>query len=173
MEDKLLALTLTMGMINSSVMSLKRYQLLLRFFHIRDNSTCLPRGDPYYDPLFKISELIVQLNDTFMNYYTPARDVAVDESLVGFKGRHYFVQYMPNKHHHQWGPKLWVAAESETGYTFQFDGYRYVRMKLNLCLRLLVVIWEKVIITCVLVHIHVNRGGTGKAGQWAKLDTKL
>ena len=160
MEDKLcqlrafLALTLTMGMMKkpaiedywsqtnwsintpafSSVMSLKRYQLLLRFFHIRDNSTCLPRGDPNYDPLFKISELIVQLNDTFMNYYTPARDVAVDESLVGFKGRHYSVQYMPNKHHHQWGPKLWVAAESETGYTFQFDGYRYVRMKLNLCL---------------------------------------
>ena len=108
MEDKLcqlrafLALTLTMGMIKkpaiedywsqtnwsintpvfSSVMSLKRFQLLLRFFHIRDNSTCLPRGDPNYDPLFRIFELIVQLNDTFMNYYTPARDVAVDDRLA-------------------------------------------------------------------------------------------
>ena len=53
-----------------------------------------------------------------------ARDVSVDERMVGFKGRHVVVQYMPNKRRHPWGVKLWILAESDTGYTYLIDPYR-------------------------------------------------
>ena len=120
MEDKLcqlrtfLSLTLTMGMIRKpaiedywsranwsinspafgSVMSLKKDQLLL-------HNTCPPRDDP----LFNISQLMFHLNDTFIHYYTQTGDGWLQRKAI-------FGAYMPNKHHHQWGPKLWVAAES-------------------------------------------------------------
>jgi hypothetical protein len=37
--------------------------------------------------------------------------------MVGHKGRDYTVQYMPAKKVHRWDAKLWVLAESDTGYT--------------------------------------------------------
>ena len=55
--------------------------------------------------------------------------MTVDESIVGFKGRHVTIQYLPNKHHHQWGPKVWVGADSSNGYTFKFDFYRGSRFE--------------------------------------------
>ncbi|CAG2190100.1 unnamed protein product [Mytilus edulis] len=36
--------------------------------------------------------------------------------MVGFKGRHHLVQYMPGKKSHRWGPKWHVLAEGDTGY---------------------------------------------------------
>ena len=41
--------------------------------------------------------------------------MAVDESMVKHKGRSRFVQYMPAKPT-RWGLKVWVLAESVTGY---------------------------------------------------------
>jgi hypothetical protein len=51
-----------------------------------------------------------------INKYAAARDLTVDESMVGHKGRDYTVQYMPAKKAHRWGAKLWVLAESDTGW---------------------------------------------------------
>ncbi|KAJ8316738.1 hypothetical protein KUTeg_005684 [Tegillarca granosa] len=51
------------------------------------------------------------------------RDVIVDESLVGFKGRNHLVQYMPAKKSHRWGPKFFLLAESDTGYVHQLRLY--------------------------------------------------
>jgi hypothetical protein len=41
--------------------------------------------------------------------------------MVGHKGRDYTVQYTPAKKAHRWGAKLWVLAESDTGYTLSID----------------------------------------------------
>jgi hypothetical protein len=43
--------------------------------------------------------------------------------MVGHKGRDYTVQYTPAKKAHRWGAKLWVLAESDTGYTLSIDLY--------------------------------------------------
>ncbi|CAC5398668.1 unnamed protein product [Mytilus coruscus] len=45
------------------------------------------------------------------------RDICVDERIVGFKSRHNIVQYISKKKSHQWGAKVWVLSESDTGYT--------------------------------------------------------
>lgn len=47
----------------------------------------------------------------------------VDESMVGFKGITNLVQYMPGKKSHCCGAKLFVLAESDTGYTSQVKLY--------------------------------------------------
>ncbi|KAJ8301529.1 hypothetical protein KUTeg_020516, partial [Tegillarca granosa] len=63
------------------------------------------------------------LNINFKIAYNPGRDLTVDESMVGFKGRNYTVQYMPGKKTHRWGAKLWILAEADTGYTLHIDLY--------------------------------------------------
>jgi hypothetical protein len=53
------------------------------------------------------------INKVFKEKYAAARDLTVDESMDGHKGRDYTVQYMPAKKAHRWGAKLWVLAESD------------------------------------------------------------
>jgi len=64
------------------------------------------------------------MNDTFL--YTLSRNIVVDERIVGFKGRHFLKQYtcISNKKAHRWGAKLFVLAESRTGYTHQVSVYK-------------------------------------------------
>ena len=42
---------------------------------------------------------------TWSREYQLHRDISIDESIVGFKGRHVLVNYMRIKKHHQCGPK--------------------------------------------------------------------
>ena len=53
----------------------------------------------------------------------PKREVRVDESLIDFEGEAPAIQYMPNKHHHRFGFKLFCLCESSTGYTVNFSIY--------------------------------------------------
>lgn len=48
------------------------------------------------------------------------REISVDESMISYRGRLSFLQYMPKKPH-KWGIKVWVLAELETGYTWNFN----------------------------------------------------
>ena len=57
-----------------------------------------------------------------MNAYNPDENVTVDESMVKFKGRLSFRQYLPAKLV-KWGIKIWSLAESKTGYLHRFQVY--------------------------------------------------
>jgi hypothetical protein len=107
----------------AKVMRRDRFQLILRCFHANNNLNYVGRGQPNHDPAFKIRKILDLLNRTFKDRYIAARDITVDESMVGHKGRDYTVQYMPAKKSHRWGAKLWVLAESDTGYTLSMDLY--------------------------------------------------
>ena len=65
----------------------------------------------------KVCRIFDLINKVFKEKDAAARDLTVDESMVGHKGRDYTVQYMPAKKAHRWCAKLWVLAESDTGYT--------------------------------------------------------
>ena len=41
----------------------------------------------------------------------------MDETMIGFKGRLNFIQYMPEKPT-KWGMKAYVLADSRTGYMY-------------------------------------------------------
>ena len=138
---KFMGLIITMGIVNmpsiqhywctswpfsssnfSTVMSRDRFLLILKFLHLADNSKAVPKGERGYDILFKIRPLITSLVTSYQRSYTMNREVSVDESIISYKGRLSFLQYMPKKPN-KWGMKAWVLAESDTGYTWNFILY--------------------------------------------------
>ncbi|XP_052818115.1 piggyBac transposable element-derived protein 4-like [Mya arenaria] len=102
----------------NSIMPRDRFNLIWHYLHLTDNQQ--PQETP--DKLRKIRPMMTYLNDKFMNAYTPYGNVTVDESMVKFKGRLGFRQYLPSKPI-KWGIKLWALAESTTGYLHRFQIY--------------------------------------------------
>ena len=105
------------------VMPRLRFQLLLKFFHLTRSN--LPRpGQQGYDACARFQPMIEQFNSKSRHHYTPRQNLSVDESLIGTKNRTQLIQYLPNKHHHKWGIKLWMLCESLTAYLLACFVYR-------------------------------------------------
>ena len=138
---RFLALVVLMGLINfpsiedcwvtswpfatftfSSIMSRDRFSLLLRFLHLNDSTKYIPKGEPGYDPLYKLRPFVDPLIANFKAAFNLGREIAVDEGMIGFKGRLWFLQYMPKKPT-KWGMKAFVLSDSVTGYTYNWKLY--------------------------------------------------
>ena len=104
------------------VMSRDRWQIIWMFFHVSDNSTNVARDHPNHDPISKVRPVVDKLITKFCDLYYPEKELAVDESLIAFKGRSSMGQYMPQKPH-KWGLKAWVLSESSTGYCYNWSLY--------------------------------------------------
>ena len=100
-------------------MARDRFSLILKFLHLADNKTYIPKGQPGYDPLFKIRPFLTPLITNFQQAYIPHCELSLDEAVVGFKGRLSFIQYLPKK------PTKWayVLADSVTGYVYNWKLY--------------------------------------------------
>nr|CAH7766694.1 unnamed protein product [Callosobruchus chinensis] len=96
--------------------SRNRFEVLLHFFHISDNELC-PAGDR----LYKISPLVQLLNEKFQQVCTPKESLCIDETMVPFRGRLSFLQYIPGKRH-KYGIKLFKLCIIE-GYTYSIKIY--------------------------------------------------
>lgn len=107
-----------------SMFSRNRFQLILKFFHLVDNKNLAGPGQPGYDPCAKFQPLIDHANALFRHHYVPHQQLSVDESLVGTKNHTQLMQYLPNKHHHRWGIKLWMLCDSVSKYCVAFFVYR-------------------------------------------------
>lgn len=107
----------------TDVMPRNRFELISSFLHFSDNSIDRPeRGHDNYDALWKIRPLIDICEPTYLAVYTPERNIAIDESIVRFKGRIAFRQYLPNKPI-RWGIKQYALCESRSGYALKFITY--------------------------------------------------
>jgi predicted metal-dependent RNase len=71
------------------------------------------------DPQYKFRQVLEHLNATWTQDYNIHRDVSIDETIVGFKGRHVLGNYIKIKKHHQWWAKEYNLADSKTGYVHQ------------------------------------------------------
>lgn len=98
-----------------SVMTRNRFELLLRFIHFSDNEA------PVVSKSHKIQPLIDLLIKKFQSLYVPNEYVCVDETLLPFRGRLSFRQYIKNKRH-KYGIKLFKLC-SGLGYTFNVKMY--------------------------------------------------
>lgn len=105
-----------------SIMSRNRYQILQTFLHFNDNTNRIERGQPGFNPLFKIQPLLDIVEPLYEQYFGPGRNLSVDESMVKFKGRIFFKQYMPAKPT-KWGVKLFVLCDAKTGYALKHMVY--------------------------------------------------
>ena len=105
----------------SAIMSRNRFQLILKFLHFNDNSQMAPANDPSPDKLYKLRPLIDHLFEKFQEVYTPSQNVSIDESLLLWKGRLSFKQYIPLKRA-RFGIKTFMLCE-DSGYTYRFKIY--------------------------------------------------
>ena len=103
-------------------MSSRRFELILRFIHLNDSETQPSRGIPEFDKLYKIRPFLDLLLQSFQDSYTHSQNLSIDESMISFKGRLSFLQYLPKKPH-KWGMKAWVLADSLNGYTWGWRLY--------------------------------------------------
>lgn len=101
------------------IFTLDTFKLILRFFHASDSDTEPKRGTPDYDPQYKFHKVLDHFNATWTREYNLTSCISIDESIVGFKGRHVLVNYIRIKKHHQWGPKEYSLADSSSGYVTQ------------------------------------------------------
>ena len=90
-----------------SVFSQDRFFQIFGMLHVGDPDSTTKRD--------KIQSFLDRLCSVFKNAYTPSQEIAVDESVVSFKGRVSFHQYLKGKPHPS-GIKAFVLSDSKTGY---------------------------------------------------------
>lgn len=98
-----------------NVMSRNRFQLILKMWHFHNNDVITN------ERLQKISPLMTKLKEAFQSVIIPKESVCIDESIVPFRGRLSFKQYIKNKRH-KFGIKLYKLC-LEKGYTYNFAVY--------------------------------------------------
>ena len=106
----------------SSIMKRDRFCLLLRFLHLNDNRNYIRKGLEGHDPQYKVRPFMDALIGNFKSSCIPGREISIDESMIGFKGRIGFLQYAPKKPT-KWGMKAFLLADSITGYTCNWKLY--------------------------------------------------
>ena len=79
----------------SAVMSRDRYFQIMRYLHFVDNQEEVKdKNSPNYDKLFKVRKLLDLLLPRFLEVYNPERNLSIDETLITFKGKIYFRQFI-------------------------------------------------------------------------------
>ncbi|CAH2094173.1 unnamed protein product [Euphydryas editha] len=106
----------------AAVMPIKRFKKILENVHLNDNEGMPPRGAPNYDKLYKIRPFLELINKACQNNAKNTKSQSIDEAMVKFKGVSSLKQYMPMKPVKR-GYKIWIRADSATGYVFEFDVY--------------------------------------------------
>ena len=96
----------------------------------------VPRGQRGFSPLFKMQPLLDIVDPTYMRVYSPRRELSLDESMVKFKGRIFFRQYLPAKPT-KWGIKEFILAEAKTGYALKSIVYTGISLSEQVVLDLL------------------------------------
>lgn len=101
-------------------MTRNRYLQILRFLHFENNRD---NASPYKNhPLRKIKPVIDFLNQKFSSTLHPGKNLCIDESLMLWKGRLKFKQYLPLKRH-RFGIKFFELVDCETGFLLRFIIY--------------------------------------------------
>lgn len=90
----------------SNYMSRDRFLLIMRNLHFSDNTI----DSNEIDRLSKIRPLINYFNDKMNHIYYPGKELSLDESMILWRGRLLFRQFMPNKRH-KYGIKLYMLTE--------------------------------------------------------------
>ena len=100
-----------------SVMSRNKFCDILSAIHCANNEH--PNEE---DKLWKIRDLIDDLQGRCIRTYTPKMQLSIDEQMIGTRCRVSFLQYMPKKPA-KFGIKVWTLCEAATGYVSNFQIY--------------------------------------------------
>lgn len=101
-------------------MSLRRFQLLSKCLHFNNSDNLRNFNlNPSQAKLFKVEPVITHLNSKFSELYIMKQNIALDESLLQWKGWLNINQFIPNKAAAV-GIKSYEICESHTGYLWRF-----------------------------------------------------
>lgn len=100
----------------SKIMPRSRFESILTFIHVADNEEAQQN-----DRLHKVQGLINLLVQEFQSLIVPDKAVCIDETMVPFRGRIKFRQYIPNKRH-KYGLKIFKLC-LKGGYTWSLKVY--------------------------------------------------
>lgn len=107
-------------------MSRGRFEAIMWSLHLsnprEDEENERKRGTAGHDKLFKIKPLSTDILLACKSFYQPNREIAIDERMVKSKARVSFKQYTKAKPT-KWGYKLYVLADSNCAYTWNFFIY--------------------------------------------------
>ena len=101
----------------AKLMTYDRFLLLLQHLHFNNNETETPDNR-----LQKIELIYNDIKKKFQSKFKPFKDLCIDESLVLWRGRLSFRQYMPQKRH-KFGLKIFKICDVESGYILNFILY--------------------------------------------------
>ena len=105
-----------------------RFTLILQFLHLNDNSLYIEKGEPGHYPLYKLRPFIQPLLANFQGNYILSKEISIDETMIVFKGRWSFIQYIPKKRT-KWEIKAYVLVDASTGYMHNWYAlhiYKYI-----------------------------------------------
>lgn len=98
------------------MMTRNRYFQILKYLHFENNETIINHS------LKKIKPVIDDLRQKFANSMTPGKNLCIDESLLLWKGRLKFKQYIPLKRK-RFGIKLFQIVDCSSGFILDFVVY--------------------------------------------------
>ncbi|XP_050499979.1 piggyBac transposable element-derived protein 4-like, partial [Diabrotica virgifera virgifera] len=108
------------------VMSRNRFQIILRMLHFADNAQQI-KGHSFH----KLRGIFEKIKNTFAQRFSPFQNLVIDESLMLFKGRLLFKQFIRTKRH-RFGIKLFLLCDCETGYVLNFIVYTGSKTEIEL-----------------------------------------
>ncbi|KAL6419646.1 hypothetical protein ACFW04_011300 [Cataglyphis niger] len=100
----------------TDIMSRDRYLTILQKLHFVNHN------EKSSDRLHKISSVCNKLQKSFKDSFSPFQNLCIDESLLLFKGRLSFKQYIPSKRS-RFGIKTYVLCDCKTGYVLDVNIY--------------------------------------------------
>lgn len=99
-----------------NAMKRDRFISILKYLHFSDNTTA--RAE---DRLHKIRNIVEAIVHTFKSTIKPGKNIVIDESMIPWRERLSFRQYIPGKRH-KYGIKAYKLCFPES-YTYNIDIY--------------------------------------------------
>ena len=106
----------------ANTMTRNEFQRIFFHLHLADNSKMPSKNSSNYNKLYKVNDFLYLLKRNFQRNYSLGSCISIDEAMIKFKGRSSMKQYQPLKPTKR-GYKVWVLAESTTGYVYNFEIY--------------------------------------------------
>ncbi|CAK9809212.1 PiggyBac transposable element-derived protein 4 [Anthophora quadrimaculata] len=105
----------------SDVFTRDRFLQIFWMLHLHKNApegrnTCLRTR------IQKANNFLQYINSKFSEHFIPYQSICVDESIIKFKGKICFITYNPTKPT-KWGIRIYVLADSNTGYVYSVLPY--------------------------------------------------
>lgn len=138
------------------IMARDQYMLLLQMLPFSDNNTASD------DPLTKIRPVVDKLRISFSQSFSPHENLCVDESLLLYKGRCYFKQFIPSKGS-RFGIKTFLLCDCKTNYILDFISYIGKKTDINQN-NTAIGISGNVVMT--LLQPHLGKGHTLITDNW-------